>query len=449
MQITNLNAAMEEVADHDMRSMDDIIESKYHISEMVLLIHRYQDGETEGVKSNFTFGYNEGREHLVDLKSLHPNLGTNLDVIISNIDDINIITTDASTGIFFLMDSYWSVEGSVDDEEGIIQPQIQDLISYQSDPDCVANATLLQYYIAQQTLESMEYFDAQDSIERTERRAAFIALGVSFQESINGIINSPNGQNKTLATSIKTWHTNTFEPLLTTPSTGLFDIMDAIESQDLIVEQKAEEIYQGLDIVEPSVRAESAAGIKSANSAALTAQIVLIAIISVAVVSGIIMAIPTVRGIIKVTNNMEKVLKAGSDASINVSNMATELAASSSEVNAASEEIASTTQEVSMNTQNQVNSLVEISKMSSNISDLSHEIMKSTTDINRIMDLITSISDQTNLLALNASIEAGRAGEHGRGFAVVADEVRKLAEESKGAVNETATEVKVITDRMS
>ncbi|MHA2197814.1 MAG: MCP four helix bundle domain-containing protein [Promethearchaeota archaeon] len=103
MQITNLNAAMEEVADHDMRSMDDIIESKYHISEMVLLIHRYQDGETEGVKSNFTFGYNEGREHLVDLKSLHPNLGTNLDVIISNIDDINIITTDASTGIFFLM----------------------------------------------------------------------------------------------------------------------------------------------------------------------------------------------------------------------------------------------------------------------------------------------------------------------------------------------------------
>ncbi|MHA2197813.1 MAG: hypothetical protein ACXABO_19675 [Promethearchaeota archaeon] len=123
----------------------------------------------------------------------------------------------------------------------------------------------MQYYIAQQTLESMEYFDAQDSIERTERRAAFIALGVSFQESINGIINSPNGQNKTLATSIKTWHTNTFEPLLTTPSTGLFDIMDAIESQDLIVEQKAEEIYQGLDIVEPSVRAESAAGIKSVN----------------------------------------------------------------------------------------------------------------------------------------------------------------------------------------
>jgi len=145
---------------------------------------------------------------------------------------------------------------------------------------------------------------------------------------------------------------------------------------------------------------------------------------------------------------MVRILAAGSNASVNVANMATELAASASEVNAASEEIASTTQEVSMNTQSQVNSLVEISKISSNINDLSHEIMKSTKDINKIMELITSISDQTNLLALNASIEAGRAGEHGRGFAVVADEVRKLAEESKNATNNTATQVSDITSRI-
>jgi len=128
--------------------------------------------------------------------------------------------------------------------------------------------------------------------------------------------------------------------------------------------------------------------------------------------------------------------------------MATELAASSSEVNAASEEIASTTQEVSVNTQGQVDSLVEISKMSSNINDLSHKIMQSTVDINRVMVLITNISDQTNLLALNASIEAGRAGEHGRGFAVVADEVRKLAEQSKSAVDETGSEIGEITNRI-
>ena len=125
-----------------------------------------------------------------------------------------------------------------------------------------------------------------------------------------------------------------------------------------------------------------------------------------------------------------------------------ELPMSNGLVNAASEEIASTTQEVSMNVQSQVNSLVDISKMSSNINDLSHQTMKSTTDINRIMDMITSISDQTNLLALNASIEAGRAGEHGRGFAVVADEVRKLAEESKSAVDQTGLEIREITNRI-
>jgi len=146
---------------------------------------------------------------------------------------------------------------------------------------------------------------------------------------------------------------------------------------------------------------------------------------------------------------LDKVIGASTEVSVNVSNIATELAASSSEVNAAAEEIASTTQEVAMNTQNQVNSLIEINKMANEISAFSHEVMASTKDINKIMDLITNISDQTNLLALNASIEAGRAGEHGRGFAVVADEVRKLAEQSQTAVTETASKIDEITGKVS
>ncbi|KKL85515.1 hypothetical protein LCGC14_1953960 [marine sediment metagenome] len=149
------------------------------------------------------------------------------------------------------------------------------------------------------------------------------------------------------------------------------------------------------------------------------------------------------------TENIRDIIATSQDASVNVSNIATELAASSSEVNAAAEEISSTTQEVAQSSQSQVDSLVEINKMANEISALSHEVMSSTKDINRIMDLITNISDQTNLLALNASIEAGRAGEHGRGFAVVADEVRKLAEESQSAVSETASKIDEITTRIT
>jgi len=113
------------------------------------------------------------------------------------------------------------------------------------------------------------------------------------------------------------------------------------------------------------------------------------------------------------SGKLKVVLKSASQASINVSNMATELAASASEVNASAEEISTTTQELSYESRN---------------------IMEDSSEIQTIVNTITNIANQTNLLALNASIEAARAGEAGRGFAVVAEEVRKLAEESKHAV---------------
>jgi len=122
------------------------------------------------------------------------------------------------------------------------------------------------------------------------------------------------------------------------------------------------------------------------------------------------------------------ILKDSSEASIHVSNMATELAASASEVNAASEEIATSTQIITAETQEAINA---------------------TNNIRNVIELITNIADQTNLLALNASIEAGRAGEQGRGFAVVADEVRKLAEESKMAVFETNKDITDVVNKIN
>jgi hypothetical protein len=138
--------------------------------------------------------------------------------------------------------------------------------------------------------------------------------------------------------------------------------------------------------------------------------------------------IPMIELKLKKSNQkMRIIIDTASNASINVANIATELAASANEVNTSSEEISTTT---------------------AGVSKESLEIMSYTDDLQKVMNLVKNIADQTNLLALNASIEAGRAGEYGRGFAVVADEVRKLAEESKSAVVNTSQKIDTIIKKI-
>lgn len=67
------------------------------------------------------------------------------------------------------------------------------------------------------------------------------------------------------------------------------------------------------------------------------------------------------------------------------------------------------------------------------------ELSEYTSQMNSIIEAITSIADNTSLLALNASIEAARAGESGKGFAVVAGQISELANQTKTAtVNVTS-----------
>ncbi len=68
-------------------------------------------------------------------------------------------------------------------------------------------------------------------------------------------------------------------------------------------------------------------------------------------------------------------------------------------------------------------------------------LLTATSEIEHVVQLITTIAGQTNLLALNATIEAARAGDAGKGFAVVASEVKSLATQTARATESISTQI--------
>ncbi|NHJ33694.1 MAG: hypothetical protein FK732_12610 [Asgard group archaeon] len=444
-QLNSLDQKYTDLANVDSIAMEIMMDLKYDVDYALREMWEYIGGDTSHQREEIIAVAEEFDTHVEELKLLLPEYAAEIEELAEDHDIIIDFIVNTSVGVLVHQDEILDHVDEIFSLHEEIDSDLDTLIGIMDDPVMDLNASLMKMCIAEQMLFVYEYIANQDPETRNEFNASLVLFDDCVDNIATFYIGNTTVEN--ILADIETHHAN-LSNLAIEPDDGVFDDYDHMQTQITSINATFEELVGDLDSLDLEVDAHIEANKASARTAITTSYIIIVSVIVVAIVLGIVIAVPTVRSIVGVTRNMENVLKAGSKASVNVSNMATELAASASEVNAASEEIASTTQEVSMNTQGQVDSLVEISKMSSNINDLSHEIMKSSNDINRIMDLITSISDQTNLLALNASIEAGRAGEHGRGFAVVADEVRKLAEESKNATDETGAQVKDITTRI-
>lgn len=76
------------------------------------------------------------------------------------------------------------------------------------------------------------------------------------------------------------------------------------------------------------------------------------------------------------------------------------------------------------------------------------ELEANTSNMQTIIDMITSVASQTSLLALNASIEAARAGEAGKGFAVVATEISNLANQTQSATVNITDVIRSVSEKL-
>ena len=485
VQFSTLDKEYTDLANIDSIAMEIMMDLKYDVDYALREMWEYLGGDASHQRTEIIESASEFDTHVSKLLTLLPEYATEIEELAEDHDVIIGLIINSSVGVLADQDM---ILGHIDEIFALheeIDADLDALLSIMDDQAMDLNATIMKMYIAEQMLFVYEYIANQDPETRDEFNSS---LGL-FDQCITNIetFYSNNSAVLALTAEIELHHSN-FSILASAPGDGVFDDYDNMQSKISNINMTFEELIGDLNSIDLQVDAHIEQNKAKAQTAITTSYIVIIVLVIVAIILGIAISIPIIRGITRAIDdlvdtsdliakgdltkviqvdgngndeigklnnsfsimitNLRSLISSSQTASINVSNIATELAASSNEVNAASEEIASTTEQVAMTSQSQVKSLTDISNMANEISTLSHEVMSSGGDIRRIMDLIINISDQTNLLALNASIEAGRAGEHGKGFAVVADEVRKLAEESKGSVQNSSEKVNEIISRI-